>query len=132
MPVSNEDSAFDASELLNPRDTRASKASPILEEDLVETILVPSPMLSPTTLSFSSTTIRWAILLPTPGQDVRAVESLLPMRRINLSGIYVDSIENANFGPTPFTVHNSLNRSRSSSVEKPSNSTAFSFTEKTV
>ena len=72
-------------------------------------------------LSFNSTINRCAVFLPTPGIRVNASSSLFITNWCNSCTVTVDIIANAIFAPTPLTLSNSLNTSRSLWLKNPNN-----------
>jgi hypothetical protein len=78
-----------------------------------------APSAMPPTLSLSSVTMRWASFGPTPDARVRLVLSCTSTASASADGASVPSNASASFAPTPCTVVNRRNQSRSSSEAKP-------------
>src|SRR5262245_24445013 len=83
---------------------------------------------SPPSLSFRSSTTRWATFFPTPGTTVSAATSPEDTARRNASGVSTDRNDSATFGPMPFTVTSRSNSSRSSALPNPNSVIASSRT----
>ena len=70
-------------------------------------------------LSFNSVTMRSATFGPTPGVRATMALSRIAMAEASSAGLSVPSTESATLAPTPCTVCNRRNHSRSTSVRKP-------------
>src|SRR5690606_18297045 len=83
-------------------------------------------------LSFKSKTTLWAVLAPIPFIDCIVAISFVAMASKTCSGAKDDSMVLAVLAPTPETLINNLNISRSATLENPYNVWASSRTSKWV